>query len=235
MKKAISLMIFMILMLIVLTGCVNVDYTVKVNEDGSGDITYIYGIEKSMLESFQMSPEDLMSEMKNEVQNSDYMVETYETDTEIGFRASKYIKNVATDISLEEVFGKEYIKDSEQNRIQIEKTSLKTKYSQNVLIDLTSMKEMAHMGITMKYRITLPTKIDAEDTNGIISKDGKTITWNLKVGEENDISFEVEKTNFSFWFITGGTIGFLVIVGTIILIIKNKTKKDNKDKKEYDL
>ncbi len=231
MKKILSLVLVMILMLVVLTGCVNINYTVKVNKDGSGDITYIYGIQRSALESMQMSADDVMADMKNEVQDSEYTIESYETDTEIGFKASKHIENVTTDLSLEEAFGEKYVTDSEENVIKIEKTSGKTKYSQNALIDLSSMEDMNYMGITMKYSISLPTKIDADKTNGTISEDGKTVTWDLVIGEVNEVKFEATSGNALIWIICGAVIGALVIAGTVIIVMK-KGKKENKEEKE---
>jgi len=226
MKKVLSLVLVMILMLVALTGCVNIDYTVKVNKDGSGDITYIYGIKKETLESLEMSADDLMSEMKEEVQDSEYIVEAYETDTEIGFKASKHIANVTTDLSLEEAFGEEYITDTEANAIKIEKTSGKTRYSQNAIIDLTDMEDMTYMGITMKYSITLPTKIDTEKTNGTISEDGKTVTWDLELGEATEVKFVATSSSNIWIWIVCGVIGVLVIAGVIIIIIKRKPKNE---------
>jgi len=228
MKKVLSLVLVMILMLVVLTGCVNIDYTVKVNKDGSGDITYIYGMQKEALQAMQMSADDVMSEMQESVQDSEYTIEKYETDTEIGFKASKYIANVTTDLSLEEAFGKEYITDSEENRMKIEKTSLKTKYSQNARIDLSDMEDMTYVGIKMKYSITLPAKIDADKTNGIVSEDGKTVTWNLQLGEINEITFEATSGDEIIWIICCSVIGALVIAIVVILIVKNKKQKETK-------
>ena len=228
MKKVLNLILVMILMLATLTGCVNIDYKVKVNKDGSGDITYIYGIEKEALQAMQMSADDVMSEMKEGIQDSEYDIEQYETDTEIGFKASKHIANVTTDLSLEEAFGKEYITDSEENRMKIEKTSLSTKYSQNAKVDLSDMEDMTYMGITMKYSITLPTKIDADKTNGTILEDGKTVTWDLKLGEVNEITFEATSGDAIIWIICGSVIGVLVIAIVVILVIKKKKQKETK-------
>ena len=228
MKKLLNLITIAVLMLVALTGCVNIDYTVKVNKDGSGDITYIYGIEKEALQAMQMSADDVMSEMKESVQDSEYTIETYETDTETGFKASKHIANVTTDLSLEEAFGEEYVTDSDENRMKIEKTSLKTKYSQNAKIDLSNMEEMSYMGITMKYSVTLPVKIDADKTNGTISEDGKTVTWNLTLGEINEIAFEATSGDEIIWIICGSIIGVLVIAVVVILVVKNKKQKETK-------
>lgn len=228
MKKILNLLLVMVLMLVVLTGCVNIDYTVKVNRDGSGDITYIYGIEKQALESMQMSADDVMSEMQESVEDSEYTIESYETDTEIGFKATKHIANVTTDLSLEEAFGEEYVTDTEENGIKIEEKTLKTKYSQNAQIDLRDMEDMSYMGITMKYSVTLPAKIEANKTNGTVSEDGKTVTWNLKLGEINEIAFEATSGDAIIWIVCGSVVGILIIAAVVILVVKNKKQKETK-------
>ena len=151
MKRLLSLIAIAALMLLALTGCVNIDYAVKVNKDGSGDITYIYGVQKDTLESMELSADDLMNDMKEEVEDSEYTIETYETDTEIGFKATKHITNVTTDLSLEEAFGEIYITDTDENTMKIEKKSGKTKYSQNAKLDLTSMGNMSYFGRRYKW------------------------------------------------------------------------------------
>jgi len=112
--------------------------------------------------------------------------------------------------------------------MKIEKTSLKTKYSQNARIDLSDMEDMTYVGIKMKYSITLPAKIDADKTNGIVSEDGKTVTWNLQLGEINEITFEATSGDEIIWIICCSVIGALVIAIVVILIVKNKKQKETK-------
>ena len=46
MKKTIGLIVTLLITLVMLTGCVNVNYEVKVNKNGSGDISYVYALFK---------------------------------------------------------------------------------------------------------------------------------------------------------------------------------------------
>ena len=55
MKKRIGLIIMLIVILVALTGCVNVDYEVEVNKNGSGEISYIFGFSKETLNNLQVS------------------------------------------------------------------------------------------------------------------------------------------------------------------------------------
>ena len=56
----------LIIALVTLTGCMNVNYEVKLNEDGSAEISYLLGYDKSFLSSMGVSTEDLKNEALNE-------------------------------------------------------------------------------------------------------------------------------------------------------------------------
>lgn len=142
MNKTIKLIIMLVIMIVALTGCVSVDYQVTINEDGSGNITYIYGFEKSKIESLGMTVDELVENLKTEAMNNQYEVEKYENDTIGGFKASKNVKDITTEVSLEEAFGEEYVKGSEENQIKIVNEDVKrnfsqTRYSQKAEVDLT--------------------------------------------------------------------------------------------------
>lgn len=185
MKKTLKLFLPIMLMLFILTGCVSINYEITLKEDGTGTVAYIYGIEKSYLEEMETSGEEMTEEMKKNAKSNGYTIESYSDDQIEGFKATKAIKDLS-EMSLEEAFGKEYITDSENNKIKLEKKGNKTIFSQNAIIDLTKVdSSMA----TMKYTIKLPEKV-GENNAQEVSEDGKTLTWNLKAGEKNEIKFK---------------------------------------------
>ena len=57
--RIISIITMLIIALVTLTGCMNVNYEVKLNEDGSAEISYLLGYDKSFLSCFVGSAEDL--------------------------------------------------------------------------------------------------------------------------------------------------------------------------------
>lgn len=236
MKKAIKLVIMLVIMVIALTGCVNVDYQITINEDGTGNVTYIYGFEKSKLETLGMTVDQMLENLKTEAMNNQYIVEKYEDDTIGGFKASKNIEDVTTGVSLEEAFGEQYVKDSENNQIKIVKEEVKrnrfqTKYSQNAEIDLTKMEDMKNY-TNMRYVINLPVAVDANKTNASeISEDAKTLTWNLVAGEINRIQFEaVSKAQYKMTVIDAIIIALVVIVLILaVVVINKKSKKKQKN------
>lgn len=223
MRKILSLISIMAILLIALTGCVSVNYEVTLNKDGTADVAYIYGFEKEMLEQLETSAEDMTSDMQENAEESEYEIEMYSDDKIEGFKAKKHIENLA-DISLEDIFGEENVKDSEENQIKIEKKGLKTVYSQKANIDFSAMDESTASMVTMKYVIKLPVKVGENNANEV-SEDGKTLTWNLKAGEINEINFEASESSTIISIIL--IIAIAVIVA-IVLIFFKKSQKNSK-------
>lgn len=226
MKKTIGIIIVLILTLITLTGCAEINYEVEVNKDGSGEISYIYGISKEILGQLNVSAEDFVSEMKEQAQESDYQVEAYEDEKISGFKANKHIEDVNKDFSLQEAFGEEYVKDTENNGIKVEKSLFLTKYSQIAELDLTTLNE-EEQGITMTYQVKIPAK--AEDNNATeVLDNGKTLKWALKGGEINKVEFTAQEINILPIAII--IVVIAVVVAVIVFIISKKkraTKKEN--------
>lgn len=222
MKKTIGIVLILLVMLVTLTGCVSVNYEVKVNRNGSGDISYVYAFSQDTLKSFNISAEDMVQVMKEQAQENGYKVEPYETEELAGFKASKHLKNLNKEFSLQEAFGDEYIKDNENNTIKIEKSLFTTKYSQNAEIDLTSIQEMASE-VQMQYKITLPAKAKTNNASEV-EKLGKTLTWNLEGGKVNKVEFTAIQINILPIIII---LAAVIIVATVFIILKRKkvTKK----------
>lgn len=224
MKKTIGLIIILIIMLITLTGCAEVNYEIEINEDGSGEITYIYGVEKGKIGGAEDLVEQFVGTFKEQAEESGYKVEVYENQEISGFKANKHLNDLEKEFSLEETFGEEYVKDTENNKIKIEKNFWTTRYSQNTELDLTKLNDT---NIEMTYKIKLPTEAKTSNASEI---DGNILTWNLKSGEINNIQFVAEQINIlPIAIIAAIVLGIIVIIVTIIIILKKKhaTKKEN--------
>lgn len=210
MKKTIGIIVVLIITLIILTGCsVNVNYEVKVNKDGSGDISYVYGFSKDTLESLQTSAEDLVASMKEQAENSEYKTEYYEDDEIAGFKASKHLNDLSKEFSLKEAFGKEYVNEDEgKTGIKINKSLFKTKIIQESQIDLTSMKDI-QAAVKMKYTVKLPVKLKTNNATQV-EKDGKTATWELIPGEVNSVEYVASGINL---------LPILIIILVVCLVV----------------
>ena len=189
MKKTISIITLLALLLITLSGCVKVDYTTKINEDGSGEITYIYGMDKAVVESMGETDETAVAEERKKAEEAGYKTEKYEDEKVVGFKATKKVEDITEKSFALEIFGEDVIKNKEESKIKIDKILFWKIYKQKATVDLTEMEDMKDLGITIKYTINLPTKVTKTNTENI-SKDKKTISWDLKIGETQEIEFK---------------------------------------------
>lgn len=228
MKKTIGLISMLLIMLVTLTGCVNVDYEVKVNKDGSGDISYIYGFSKKTLESLQVTAEDMVESMKEQAEEGKYTVENYENEEITGFKATKHLEDLTKDFSLQEAFGEDYVKDNENNGIKIERGLFITKYSQNAEIDLTNMEDLAG-NVKMTYKVNLPSKVKSNNATKI-SENNKELTWDLTAGEINKVEFVAQGVNVLPIAIIVAIV-VIVVIAVIILFIILKKKHATKAEK----
>lgn len=228
MKKTIGLIIILIVMLITLTGCAEINYEVKINKDGSGEISYIYGVSKELLNKINVTADEVVEEMKKQAKESEYEVEAYEDENIAGFKANKHIEDLAKDFSLQEAFGEEYVKDTADNGIKIEKSFFVTKYSQKAEMDLTAAQNNTQE-ITMTYKVNLPIKAKTNNASEIFNN-GKTLKWNLKAGETNKIEFQAIQINtLPIVIIAFAVILIITVIIILIIILKKKhaTKKEN--------
>ena len=95
--KTLALIVITIVTLLTLTGCANVNYEIKLNKDGSGDVSYILGYDKSFLSSMGVTTESLanddsLDEMKEEAQEQGFTVTQYEDDNTYGFKCQGLLK-----------------------------------------------------------------------------------------------------------------------------------------------
>lgn len=236
MKKILSIMAIMSMLLLVLTGCMDINYEVALNKDGSADLTLIYGFEKEILEQYGTSSDEMSADMKEEAEKDGYTVENYSDDKLEGIKITKHFDK-AEDVVMSELFEGEMDLTSEKKNegIKIEKKGNKTVYSQNDEIDLTSGGEESEFDyssmVKFKYVVKLPVKAGKNNATSV-SKDGKTLTWELKFGEVNKIEFESEGSSSSLKtiLIVAGCVVVLAVIA--VVVVKASKKGGNVDSAE---
>lgn len=231
--KNVAIIAILGVILFTLTGCANVDYDIKLNKDGSGDIAYVIGYDKSFLASIGVETSSLendnsFSEMEEQAKQNGYTIEKYEDDNTYGFKATKHANNIQEEFDLNDEAGSN---NEETGKIMYEKTLLKTRYYQDSKVDLTDIlsdeEEAAMLKAVMaqmkvSYRITLPFRVGSNNAT-TVSEDGKTIEWTLKVGEVNQIKFEASQ-DYGMYALLGLAV-VLVAVAAGSVILSKKAKK----------
>ena len=249
--KIVALFATLIIAIFTLTGCMNINFEVKLDKNGSGDVSYIWGYNKSVLKENGMSVEDLknqgdtsLDELKETAEKDGYKVEEYEDENTYGIKATKHFEDIGK-FSLNEGLGlvKEGSKEAANDKISFEKNDSKIKYSQDAKIDLTTISA-AEMGLEneeetdasqlalmnaiiekMKftYKVTLPIKA-GENNATTVSKDGKTLEWEFTNGKENEVKFVAEeKGGFNILYLVVA-LAVIAVIATIIAILAKKSK-----------
>ena len=228
MKKVLSIMAIMSMLLLVLTGCMDINYEIALNKDGSADLTLIYAFEKEILEQYGTSSDEMTSEMEEEAKNDGYTVEKYSDDKLDGIKITKHFDK-ASDVSMAELFGDEM--KGKNEGIKIEKKGNNTIYSQNDEIDLTSSDSDSDYDyssmVKFKYVVKLPVKAGKNNATEV-SKDGKTLTWELKFGEVNKIEFKSESGSSSLKTILI-VVAVVVVLCAIAVVVTKVSKKGNNE------
>lgn len=234
--KNIAIIAILAIILLTLTGCANVNYDIKLNKDGSGDISYVIGYDKSFLSSIGVETSSLendnsFDEMEEQAKQNGYTVEKYEDDNTYGFKATKHVNNIQEEFDINNVAN-----SGESGKIMYEKTLLKTRYYQDSKIDLTdaisddedaAMLKAVMSGIKISYKITLPFKAGSNNAT-TVSEDRKTIEWTLKAGEVNEVKFEAAQDYGMYALAVLALI--LVIVAAVAVMLSKKAKKTSEAK-----
>lgn len=229
MKKTLTLVVTLLLLTIMLSGCAKIDYQIKINKDGSGEIAYIYGIDKTIIKSTGQTKEKIVEKQQKNAEESGYEIEPYEDNQIAGFKATKMIEDLSNGSVLLEIFKDKYIPEKEASKINIKKATFGKKYSQKTIIDLSSLQEFKELAPTIKYTINLPTKVTKTNANEI-STDKKVISWNLVAGEKNEINFEADSGRL--YRITTIVLLVIILISVVVFILLKNIKNNDKNNKK---
>ena len=93
--------------------------------------------------------------------------------------------------------------------------------------DMLNSEEYKEILETMdlKYTITLPQEAKSHNATKV-SKDGKTLTWELEYGKKNEVNFEFSLGTNPMWYfiIIGGIVCAVALVGGIVVSMNNNKK-----------
>ncbi|MCR5671966.1 MAG: hypothetical protein K6G10_13250 [Butyrivibrio sp.] len=233
MKKLKALM-FSLICIICLTGCVRFNTTVEVKKNGNLDVTMLL----AAVSMADYGMEDLVSsdEMKN-LEEQGWTVEEYSQDGFVGFTATR------KDISPEELTtSMESTENSFSSGIGSDDISFTREGSKYVLdwkvFDEDDMAQMSaykgYFAMTGGY-MTLTVKLPVEPISSNatkISDDGKTLEWDLlNLGPDNKIHLEFSIKSLIPWkaLLIAGIVLTLLIALIIVIIVlaasSNKKKR----------
>jgi hypothetical protein len=242
MKKKFKLLLLILMVLIIPTGCMKIEAGVTINKDGSMDYALITALEKEYAnnDTTNKIDEDTIKDYKKKNIN----VDNYEDDKYKGYIYSVHYDNIdqlssmADDTSCtinitEKEIDNVYCFKKENNLFSTKYTArFNASFADSQVKDATDQAgseyaEQILKNMDLKFKVKLPVK---PGKNNATTQDGNTLTWdfmdsNLK--NEKYIEFEFETPNKLV--IVLAAIACVIVVSLVIAIIiatinKNKNK-----------
>jgi len=223
-RTLVALMILVLTM--ILSGCASATIQLKINSDGSSDLNYKIGVEETTLGMMAGTGQDPFAQITENAKAKGFTTETYKEAGYAGVIAKKHLANVDELASLNLLGNEEGLPG-----LKIEKGFFETKYVIDGDFDLSSMK--ANTGsesdamsnsiiqqFDVKYVLSMPEAIGKNNATSV-SADKKTLTWQLKPGENNKIQMEAAVKNTANIAIVVGII-VVVLIGGVLIGMKKK-------------
>lgn len=257
-KKSFRMFILAVLMIVILTGCVDAHMHITVNLDGSG--TYEIKVLSNPLVVAQFA------EFKKQLEQEGYQIRDVEENGKKGWVAVKEVDDLAKEPPLKEMEDSvnsairawaHQVASSDPTALaagavpfdglgegfRVENSFLTTRIVVDTDADMTHLKQGAgnEFGglenlifdqMNLNFILTLPIEVKEHNATSV-SPDGKTLTWKLKPGEKNPIHMMIEIPNFVGWGILLGGILLLLVLIAIFVIVALKKKRRKRDDDGY--
>lgn len=218
MKKRISLLLVLLFVVVLFSGCVRSKMTMKVKWNGLVDVTLDYGMDSTLGNDGLIS-----EEQKEKYKEKGFSCEDYSKD---GYDGSILTKNNMTASEVSDIyildkwsltkFGNSYVFNMPWSSEEDSNAS-----------NLTSYASMIRAGDGyVEFIITLPVKPTSHNATSV-SNDGKTLTWDLLNMGDRD-SIHLEYTILPVWIpiAIACAIVAIIISGIIVLVLILKKKKE---------
>lgn len=234
MRKLLLLMLALALLL--LGGCMDVEVHLVINADGSGELTHVATIDNAMMEMMELGgDEDVFAELIAQLEAKEFAVTTFAEEGVLGVRGTKHVPAV-TPAALA-VWGDEVPTSGPGLTVTEDQVSTRFEFDFNYDLRLLEEEEfledeffdpsMLEDYISYVFMVTLPVEPLSHNADSV-SADGRTLTWNLKLGEQNPVEFTaVDGYSLVGLAVLGGAALLLLflLVLIIVLIAKGRRKE----------
>ncbi|MDD5836326.1 MAG: hypothetical protein PUD34_03865 [bacterium] len=230
--KRCKLFIIALSLMLLVSGCSNVNTTMKINKDKSMNLSYIISLDKNYLGNKTFN--DLFSSKNiNNLENNGYSVTDYEDDNNFGYKISTNVKDIDNISSSEDLKINllSLLYSNVQDELYIFKRTdgvLKNQYEANFSVDLSeALQENPNILTNMvttpvlsySFSLELPSEVITSNATNI-SADKKTLTWQFDniYNNHSNITFTFEAYNKPMLYMLYVGIGLLglIILSTIV-------------------
>ena len=210
MKKILKLLMMFVVAL-ALTGCVKVRCQIDITDKDDANINMAVLFEKEMLDTYQMSQDDIKSQLQEEGNFKNWEIkdvsETIDGEKYLGFNATapkEVSKNILESLTVE----------GDQYTLKLEGSDLNSTMDINEFEQLGySTDKLEEMGVEFSIKISMPGKIKSS-TLGEVKDDVVTIGLKdfEKLSDDVKIVSEVSESSSNTGLIIG-IIAVIVVIG----------------------
>ena len=230
MKKR-QLLLILLLCSLLLSGCMRINTTVKVNKDGTADVSMLYAMSNSM-GMLTNNPYSLSADQIAEYEEQGYTF-THYADDEAGYTGYTLTKN---GIDL-----KSLVNDTDETGLEsIIDGGFVTVDGRNVMISFVpfSSSDYSNVGSYLSavknqkgfvtFTLELPVKPTSHNATSV-SEGGQTLTWDLTLFGADEKVFAEFTMPFvmtsSMWIAVAVVVGMIVTAGLVTILVTRKRKE----------
>ncbi|MEJ6950766.1 LppM family (lipo)protein [Natronospora cellulosivora (SeqCode)] len=239
MRKKFIVLLILIILSSITSGCIRVHTNISINEDGSGTWEHIIAMSGDLFEMNQVQEDDPFEELRYEAEMEGFKVENYQEDSYTGIRIIQEfsnINNISTGNfinSLEEdVLSQEELATLFEPNIEISENFLFSTYTIKMDLDQSEVSSenmddfpfdnMFDNVFDLKFNVSLPIK--ATKHNAISESDnGKSLSWDIASEQVDEIYLEFRIINSKNLFLTVWICSIIFIL--LLLIISRKKRR----------
>lgn len=232
MRGKLAALILTALLLCSVSGCVDANYHLTVNIDGSGDIDLKVVFSADTMNLLQSLGVDPLATLAGDLEQEGYTVTPYQDEIKAGIRARKHVQMISGEsLDFAPVAVQLQAAAVDHDLLKIERGLFRINYIVETEVDpagFTGTHQMSGVEayileqVNFLFVLTLP--IAPREHNADSSEDqGKTLLWQLEPGQANLIKFEV-----SHWNPAGlaflALIALIAVAVLVVLIRRTKVK-----------
>lgn len=247
MDRTVRLLLFLIL-LSTLVGCsskqkIKADIYVEINKDRSGSYQLTVLGDPLLIPTTKF--------LQKRLQEQGFTIQSFNQDQKSGWKAQKKVKNILqspsafdeittlkptqkkqTTAQSDNQFFQQYLKVHETlmdegffwKHISIHYDFDLTEIDRE--LPLQNFSKLFYDRVDLDFHLTLP--LEPEQHNAVqVSKDGKTFTWPLKLGEHNSLILSIDVPNPLGWNVCG-IVFLLLIIALSVVMYRKKRQSSHK-------
>lgn len=223
--KKIFISIFMIISVVMLTGCVNSDISLNIDKKGNASVT-----------AKILSSDYLMNGINEEELKSNYdSVEKITEQGKTGYKITENLGNIAN-LKQNNIKGIDKFDDL----VSVKKVDsflyntydinikLKDYMNKNISNEERGMLSLFGSGFDLNFNLNTPIELVESNANSNSKKDGiYTYNWNLNLSNLENIHIKAKIPNVKNIMILS-ILGIILILGLAVFILKKRRNKNNK-------